>query len=84
MKRTVRILLLAAVLGAGARTTAFAFDPISPDPLPVESAGAVLGGDDYFVCAATQVIKYFGLFTGNVGFIVAGAIAGGIACGMGW
>ena len=55
-----------------------------PDAIPPASAPEVVGGRQYYVCAALQAIKIVGLFTGNVPFVVAGAIGGGLACGFGW
>ena len=58
--------------------------------LPDAGAGSAVapeeavGGRSFYACAAFQTIKFWGLFTANVPLVVAGAIGGGLACGMGW
>jgi hypothetical protein len=68
--RTIVIgMALVAIAGSGGSSRK------APEPV---------GTGSYFFCAMGQTVKYFGLFTGNVGLTVAGAIGGSIACGMGW
>jgi hypothetical protein len=90
MRNTWIALTLGALLVVGAPGPGDATGDAVPFPASTraatspEIAAAATGGDNYFYCAAAQVVKYVGLVTGNVGLIVGGAIAGGIACGFGW
>jgi hypothetical protein len=56
--------------------------PASLSRLPL--AGELVGGRDFFFCAALQAVKVVGLFTANPTMVLAGAIGGGVACGFGW
>jgi hypothetical protein len=80
MKHRVVLGLLAASL----LVSAFGFPFPSPDAIVPASAPDVVGGRQFYVCAAFQAIKIVGLFTGNVPLVVTGAIGGGLACGFGW
>ncbi len=55
-------------------------EDVGPGPPTWSSA---VGGEDYFYCCLGQTLKVIGLFTGNVALVVAGAVGGGIACGLG-
>jgi hypothetical protein len=74
--------LLCAPLANAAPVGAAAPAPVSATvvtPAPAD----VVGGDHYFFCAAGQTIKIVGLFTGNAGLVLVGAVGGGLACGFG-
>ena len=53
-------------------------------PAAATKAASPAGEGSYFFCAMGQTIKYIGLFSGNAPLALAGAVGGGIACGMGW
>jgi hypothetical protein len=54
------------------------------DALPPMHAAEVVGGRQFYFCAAFQAIKIVGLFTANAPLVLAGAIGGGLSCGFGW
>ncbi len=80
--------LLLAGLGAPGEAIADAGSATSPAPAGLDDAEApawssAVGGSDYFYCALGQTLKVVGLILGNVPLVLAGAVGGGIACGLG-
>jgi hypothetical protein len=49
-----------------------------------ETPADVEGGRQFYMCAAFQAVKIVGLFTANGPLVLAGAIGGGLSCGLGW
>jgi hypothetical protein len=77
-KRALSAVVVVALLALAAGTF-----PDSTEPPPVDPA-EVRGAANFFFCALGQTVKFLGLFSGNLPLTVAGAIGGGLACGLGW
>ena len=51
---------------------------------PSPSLPPDVGGRHFTICLMAQTVAHYGLFTLNPYMTLAGAIAGGISCGLAW
>jgi hypothetical protein len=87
MRSHVALALLCLLcIPVGVSSSADVSAPVPPDTAPAVSLAPAdaTGGGNFYFCAAAQTFKIIGLFTANAGMVLAGAVAGGVACGMGW